>query len=162
MKRKLARRVKIVYERRTLAFLLGLGGGDFTSSSPSSSFGAALFFEGDEAGVGVPLAFASWLLNIAAIPSLRSEIGSMNLESSLPTFPTSFDTAYLFCKFLLTVSVYSDRLEHIRFEFPRIRSYAFSYFRSPSQFRVQPSLNLFLLRKNYWHSIVKPRYLRIR
>lgn len=32
-----------------------------------------------------------WLLNMAMIPSFRSDIGSMNVGDSLPTFPTSGD-----------------------------------------------------------------------
>ena len=33
-----------------------------------------------------------WLANMAAIPSFRCDIGSMNVADSLPTFPTSGDT----------------------------------------------------------------------
>jgi hypothetical protein len=33
-----------------------------------------------------------WFANMAMIPSFRSDIGSMNVDDSLPTFPTSGDT----------------------------------------------------------------------
>ena len=33
-----------------------------------------------------------WLVNMATIPSSRSDIGLMNVGDSLPTFPTSGDT----------------------------------------------------------------------